>query len=190
MAGFAFEERELKDKPLSKVAIYVLADPSGNIRYVGKAKNPKRRFQQHCRPSIFDETPKAIWLRGLLKSGFLPIMTVAEWTEDWEEAERIWIVRLRKIGVDLLNVAEGGAPVWPKGKLRGRQPVTPYRRIMHRIGMMIRDSKASGRMESVARLEFARDAFHKKARREVKAHGRAGMITLNADLARSFGHLL
>lgn len=99
------------------VAIYGLHDPRTDaLRYVGKTTNPHRRFTQHCRGHIAQlHMPVVRWCRDLKAIGLKPKMEVLTWCSDWEPIERRMIAAYRKAGVDLLNVADGGAHV-PRSK--------------------------------------------------------------------------
>lgn len=93
------------------VDIYSLADPAtGEVRYIGKANNAKRRLASHIRDSRRRHTPVCCWLRKLTQDGALPTLTVVETvaSDAWKEAERRHIAEAKASGVRLLNLAEGG----------------------------------------------------------------------------------
>jgi hypothetical protein len=92
------------------VEIYGLYDPdSGELRYVGKAKNASERLKRHILER-HRSRPVNCWVRSLVLVGKAPKMLVLEVVpaDRWEEAERRLIAEHRKIG-KLLNVADGGA---------------------------------------------------------------------------------
>jgi hypothetical protein len=94
------------------VVIYTLADPeTGEVRYVGKTNNERKRMGDH----IIDKpkTHKGYWIRSLLARGLVPKMERLEEFPnsddcDWQEAERFWISYLRFIGCNLCNLETGG----------------------------------------------------------------------------------
>jgi hypothetical protein len=92
------------------VFIYCLTDPvSREIRYVGKAKDAKRRFEQHLSSKKIGH--KESWIRGLKLQGLRPEMDILEEVHEskWEESERWWISYLRFIGCRLINIDFGGS---------------------------------------------------------------------------------
>jgi hypothetical protein len=98
--------------------IYALVDPrSGEIRYIGKANDPRARLAQHIRDSRHRDTPVYRWVRKLLDSGLLPTMSILEVDcSDWRKSERRLIADARSRGLRLLNVADGGdEPKCPAG---------------------------------------------------------------------------
>lgn len=93
--------------------IYVLKCPSsGEIRYVGKTDNPKRRLNRHIRDSARGSSDyRSRWIRTLLASGSKPIMEIVrtlEPHEDWQEAEIAEIKIHRERGCRLTNCTDGG----------------------------------------------------------------------------------
>lgn len=84
-------------------AIYALADPRDlrDVRYVGRASVPKRRFLQHLNTAMLwvpDELPWWIkapkmrplsaWIRELYRDEYrLPAMIVTDWTATLSEAK-------------------------------------------------------------------------------------------------------
>jgi group I intron endonuclease len=98
--------------------IYSLADPiTFEVRYVGKANDPYRRYCEH----LIDKkhTHKTSWIRSLLKRGLLPIRQILEECDktEWEKKERDWIAFEKRCGCQLTNTAEGGiASLGMKGK--------------------------------------------------------------------------
>lgn len=93
--------------------IYALCDPdTGEVRYIGKAKNTKRRFAQHMRERRRDY-PLYRWIEKLRSEGKTPIVKILEAATDWREAEKRLIAQYQ--GKRLLNVAAGGdEPYCPK----------------------------------------------------------------------------
>lgn len=91
---------------MDQAFIYVLKDPvTLAVRYVGKASDVQKRLASHLRDARRRNTPVYLWIRDV----GVPIIEVIEGpTEDWAEAERKTIIRLREQGCDLLNLAKGG----------------------------------------------------------------------------------
>lgn len=108
--------------------IYALRYPtSGDIRYVGKANNPKKRFREHLRTDRTASSHKKNWILYLLRKGLIPKLEILEEVpmEDWKERERYYIIKCRK-KYKLTNCANGG-----EGSFRGNQAsfkkgVTPW----------------------------------------------------------------
>lgn len=91
--------------------IYGLMDPRDEIvRYVGKSIDVVARLRGHIAHTLRDpnDSPKTIWIAGLLDSDVLPIFTVLnrECLPTWQAAERRWI---EHFGIDALtNLTRGG----------------------------------------------------------------------------------
>ncbi len=92
--------------------IYTLGHPiTGEIRYVGKAFDLKKRLYCHMHQrknrSI---TKNSSWIISLKKRGLKPIIESfpEEDFQAWQEAERFWIETLRMYGCDLNNHESGG----------------------------------------------------------------------------------
>lgn len=96
--------------PLRRWWIYVLKDPtSGEVRYVGKTENPRKRFINHrCGHS---GRHCANWIKSLRARGLVPTFEIidAGMGHGWPQAERAWIREYRERGARLTNIAEGGA---------------------------------------------------------------------------------
>lgn len=94
------------------VFIYCLKDPStGDVRYIGKAKSPKKRLQAHLTKSSKRQSHLGCWLRGLTSRQETPVLVVLHEVlreECWQEEERRYISCARALGVDLVNATDGG----------------------------------------------------------------------------------
>lgn len=92
--------------------IYALVDPRNReIRYVGKADNPKRRLRAHISRSIRSPGARkcASWVASLISSGVKPeMMELESIVGSWEEAEKYWIAYMRFVGANLVNMTTGG----------------------------------------------------------------------------------
>lgn len=96
-----------------KTFIYTLSHPeSGEIRYVGKTTNLKRRFYQHSNIKVCKKlTNKHLgnWLLSILNKQLVPIMDIIEECEnDWVISEQYWIEQFKVWGFNILNVTKGG----------------------------------------------------------------------------------
>lgn len=93
------------------VDIYALCDPrTGKIRYIGKANNAVKRFGQHLREIRRRHTPLYRWMRKVLAQGEVPSLLILATVGrgKWEDCERLAIAEAKRLGCDLLNLAEGG----------------------------------------------------------------------------------
>lgn len=88
-------------------SIYALVDPRNNeVRYVGKAKNPKLRYASH--KCVTGNSYRANWIRSMQQCGHNPEMVILEEAVDWVESELFWIDYLRSLGARLTNLSKGG----------------------------------------------------------------------------------
>jgi len=61
-----------------KIFIYTLEDSVGNIRYVGKSKDIKRRFREHIKNYDKSNTYKNNWIKSLIKKGDYPVISILD----------------------------------------------------------------------------------------------------------------
>ena len=105
---------------MKKTYIYILSEPSTNqIRYVGKTKDPKRRFKRHISERFIHDSYKDRWVRKMVENGELPEITVIDTVEDveWVFWEKFYISYFKFIGCNLTNGTEGGdEPPSTKGR--------------------------------------------------------------------------
>lgn len=93
--------------------IYGLAEPSGEIRYVGKTEHPSRRLGWHIRSARHKKnTHKDNWILLLISAGLRPEFVIIEivhpW-QDWQKREKFWIAHYRHlVGTRLTNTRDGG----------------------------------------------------------------------------------
>lgn len=95
------------------VVIYALRDPiTMDLRYVGKADDPERRFRDHLSPGQLDRyrSRKNSWLKGLVALGLRPYLEIVDEVpaDQANEAERYWIEWYRSQGAPLTNGTDGG----------------------------------------------------------------------------------
>lgn len=93
--------------------IYILICPIDHeIKYVGKANDPKRRLRDHYTDfrARLCEFKRAKWLRDLFEANLKPEMEIIDEIEmdKWKYWETWWIQYFKSIGCKLLNSASGG----------------------------------------------------------------------------------
>lgn len=96
---------------MKTVFIYALKEPdTGEIRYVGKTVNLRKRFRKHLNQSRFENHHRANWIKSLLIRGLEPILeTLDEVSEDfWPQWEVAYIEFFRESGNRLVNDNYGG----------------------------------------------------------------------------------
>lgn len=94
-----------------KVYIYTLEDPrTQEVRYVGKTKNPKGRFHNHCNKLHNERSHKRNWINSLKVLGLRPKMRIIEEVEqnEWHFWEKYWIEQFKQWGFNLVNHTLGG----------------------------------------------------------------------------------
>ena len=96
----------------NKAYIYGLKCPkAGIIRYVGKSKNPIKRYSthlSHTKAKRYDNIHLYRWIAKLLRENLKPELVILEECDnkDWKDREKYWIYQF---GLDnLLNMNEGG----------------------------------------------------------------------------------
>lgn len=96
---------------METVEIYALICPLTNeIRYIGKAKDSKKRLKSHLSDSKTRRTPVYDWMNKLKSKGLIPIVQVLKVTDEnnWMNDEIELIKTYKNKGCRLLNVAKGG----------------------------------------------------------------------------------
>jgi group I intron endonuclease len=88
--------------------IYKISDELGNVRYIGKSNNPRRRLYQHINDK--SNLHKFNWLNSIIKRGSKPIIEIIEKVsvDVWQEREIYWIAKFKEDGFDLINLTLGG----------------------------------------------------------------------------------
>lgn len=185
------KKRARKEKePLCPI-IYVLMDPvTGDVRYVGQTIRPKRREWLHCSLSNVQRsgTRVNIWLAKLLGSGQQPVLRELERTLDLDGREKFWIATLRKNGVDLLNISEGGQNPAKIGLARAAATKyagwTPIRTMRMQYAFAANQYKRSGDLASYQRIVAKRKAIDSALRTAVRKHGKEVLDVINAKMTR------
>ncbi len=150
------------------VAIYGLDDPrSGELRYIGKTKNPAHRLYQHVKPAhLHRHTHRSHFITSVVEAGLMPIMRILAWVhvDEWMAAERFYIAEARRLGYRLVNTTDGGQGtngIKPTPEFRAKvsatlkgHPVLPGTRL--KMGAAARARWA--RMTAVERAKAVADA--------------------------------
>lgn len=98
-----------------KTYIYILIDPETNqVRYIGKTKSLKRRYNQHISECSKLKSHKNNWLLSLKNKNLRPEMVVIDETDknDWIFLEQWYIQLYRSWGYRLTNLTDGGEGVY------------------------------------------------------------------------------
>jgi len=93
---------------MKETYIYKISDENGNVRYIGKSNNPRRRLYQHTKDR--HNLHKFNWLKSIINRGQNPILEIIEKVSVslWKEREIYWIAKYREDGHMLLNMTIGG----------------------------------------------------------------------------------
>lgn len=93
---------------MSTTFIYCLKDPDSlEVRYVGKANNPKSRYSRHLADAkIKPKCHRLCWIKGLIDNNKSPILHILEECDEliWGEREDYWISQFD----NLTNMIDGG----------------------------------------------------------------------------------
>ena len=170
--------------------IYALADPdTGDVRYVGQTKRPRRRLWLHCSASNNRSSRRLpSWIRGLLAQDKRPVMLELERTTEPDAAEVRWIAEYRTRGAQLLNMNDGGVTLAqcrrsPCAVTKGKRQ-SPAHRILIDLALGVKLLKRLGRDDAAARVEDKRQAALAAIKRLSKRVGRARALAhINANLA-------
>jgi hypothetical protein len=90
--------------------IYALHDPiTGAVRYVGKADNPKRRFNAHIWGEKYNFY-RCRWIAKLKRQGLKPGLSILKEVskDNWQFWEKTFIKLYRARGCKLVNLTDGG----------------------------------------------------------------------------------
>jgi hypothetical protein len=93
------------------IYIYSLEHPlTGEVRYIGKTKNLKMRFKNHCNKLHNEKSHKRNWINSLRKEKLRPVMKIVDEVSelDWKYWEKYWIEQFRQWGFNLVNHTSGG----------------------------------------------------------------------------------
>jgi hypothetical protein len=100
-----------KEKYKDSAFIYSLEYPEGNVRYIGKTIDPKRRLSGHLYPNVNEKGGrKGNWIKSLKKKGVRPIMNIIDIVS--RENANFWEIHyislFKSFGFDLTNNTFGG----------------------------------------------------------------------------------
>ena len=96
---------------MKNVFIYALSDPRNNqIRYIGKANNPKDRYTNHFNSARDKNTHKRNWINNVRKDGFRPELIIIDEVpvSEWQYWEMFYISLFKTWGFSLVNYTSGG----------------------------------------------------------------------------------
>lgn len=174
---------------MKTVFIYYLSDPTtGQIRYVGKAKNPGVRFYNHLKEED-RKTHKQDWIQSLLSKGLKPILTTLDEVNEtaWPMLEAAYIQFFYEQGCQLTNGTSGGdSPPTYSGEAHhffGKTFSPEYR---HKLSLahLGLPSGAKGKSHSPEAKEKNRKAhLGKKASSETRAKMSAAQMGKKRSLA-------
>lgn len=93
-----------------KFFIYTISDNNGNVRYIGKTLNFKRRQREHIKCYSKSNTYKNNWIKSLIKNGDYPVISILDEAEYEDSAffETYWISQFKSWGFNLTNLTDGG----------------------------------------------------------------------------------
>ncbi len=92
--------------------IYSLSDPiTGEVRYIGKANDPKKRVLDHIKENkTSNKSHKISWIKSLVSKDLLPIVEIVDEVLkiEWEFWEQYWISQFKTWNFNLTNISPGG----------------------------------------------------------------------------------
>jgi group I intron endonuclease len=92
-------------------SIYSLADPNtGEIRYIGKSDNLKRRLREHLKNSCLTKSHRSNWIEGLksaLQKPKIDLIAIVK-KDEWQNWECFYINFFKELGCPLTNHTIGG----------------------------------------------------------------------------------
>lgn len=96
---------------MKSVYIYALIDPrDSHVRYIGKANNPKERYNNHFNSSRDKNTYKRNWINSLRNDGYRPELLILDEVPiiTWQYWEKFYISLFKSYGFKLVNYTLGG----------------------------------------------------------------------------------
>lgn len=101
--------------------IYALCEPgTRTVRYIGKTVDIKRRLREHLKRSVKLSTHLGCWLQRVVRAGQTPNLIVLSKVSGraWKAEERLYIANARMLGMDLVNLSDGGEGVTQTPEIR------------------------------------------------------------------------
>ena len=141
-------------------SIYALLDPiTLELRYIGKANDPKKRLATHLSDSKKRDAPVCRWIR---KVGVPKMVVILTDCADWQSEERRLISEARADGFRLLNVSDGGNQPWSSettlaenGKKSAIARVsTPEKRRLYRLKRTLSAALARGELSEGVKIKM------------------------------------
>lgn len=87
---------------------YLICPKDGSVKYVGKTKDPKKRYKQHITKLDRLMTPKRIWLEGLFAEGLKPLCRIVEEVEgDARDREQYHVTLNEATILNIHNPSKG-----------------------------------------------------------------------------------
>lgn len=136
--------------------IYILIDPRNNqIRYVGKANNPKKRLEGHLGDKR--KTYKTNWIKNLKSKELRPVIEIIDEValDEWQFWEQHYISLYKSWGFKLTNATIGGEGAGEFGI-----NFTPEIRLKMRLAKLGKPSLRKGKKvseEGKAKMSKARE---------------------------------
>jgi predicted GIY-YIG superfamily endonuclease len=89
--------------------IYALICPIENkVKYVGKTKDPKKRYNQHLKKLDAQMTPKRKWLENIFAKGLKPKIQILEKCENnGREREQFYVTKYKTTTLNIHNPEKG-----------------------------------------------------------------------------------
>lgn len=88
--------------------IYFLICPiEKTVKYVGKSKDPKKRYNQHIKKLDKQKTPKRLWMESLFNQNKLPILEIVCQTENGRDLEQYYFDLHKKTALNIHNPEKG-----------------------------------------------------------------------------------
>ena len=109
--------------------IYLLRCPKTNeVKYVGKANDPKSRYYSHMRNGRTEISHKRNWINSLKKEGLFPILDIIKKVsiENWKYWERYYIAYYKSKGHNLTNYKKGGNGLFMGNRTSFKKGQTPW----------------------------------------------------------------
>lgn len=157
--------------------IYSLTDPiTGEIRYIGKANNPKKRVLDHVRENkTSNKSHKISWIKSLISKQQMPIVEIIDEVKksEWQFWEQYWISQFKVWQFNLTNISPGGynnnykRSYKTKQKMRASKLGTKLsdehkKKIAESVRLKAKEDPLYNRGKGNSRIYLDRDQLHQK----------------------------